>query len=60
MPTITRFEGVYATRRHVVEQGLIIGSDCRGYVMPRERSVDINDPIDFLFAEFLATREVGE
>lgn len=47
---------VYATRRDVVEQGEIIGNDSRGYVMPRERSVDINDELDLAFAEFLFAR----
>lgn len=47
---------VYATRRQVIEMGQIIGPDCRGYVMPRERSIDINDEIDFAFAEFLLSR----
>jgi CMP-N-acetylneuraminic acid synthetase len=44
---------VYVTRLHVIQQGNIIGKDCRGFVMPAERSVDINEMIDFLFAEFL-------
>lgn len=44
---------VYATRRAVIDAGKIIGADCRGYVMPRERSVDINDRLDFDFASFL-------
>lgn len=44
---------VYVSRKRVINQGLIIGEDCRGYEMPPERSVDINDPIDFKFAEFL-------
>jgi CMP-N-acetylneuraminic acid synthetase len=44
---------VYVTRRAAVERGQIIGDDCRGYVMPRERSVDINDELDFKFAQFL-------
>lgn len=47
---------VYATRRNVIDRGEIIGADCRGFVMPRERSVDINDEMDFLFAEFLSRR----
>lgn len=47
---------VYATKKEVIERGRIIGDDCRGYVMPRERSVDINDEFDFLFAEFLSTK----
>lgn len=48
---------VYATRRHVIDAGEIIGADCRGVVMPRERSVDINDELDFAFAEFLLSRK---
>ena len=47
---------VYATRRDVLESGRIIGDDCRGYVMPRERSVDVNDEFDLHFAEFLFER----
>lgn len=47
---------VYATTIEVVNKGKIIGDDCRGYLMPRERSIDINDPVDFDFAEFLMTK----
>jgi CMP-N-acetylneuraminic acid synthetase len=47
---------VYATRRRVVEAGAIIGEDCRAVVMPRERSVDINEELDLAFAEFLVAR----
>ncbi|MBI5631811.1 MAG: acylneuraminate cytidylyltransferase family protein [Elusimicrobia bacterium] len=47
--------GIYATRRDVMmEQGSIYGDRMKVHVMPRERSVDIDDPIDFEFAEFLA------
>jgi CMP-N-acetylneuraminic acid synthetase len=46
---------VYVSRRHVVAAGQIIGADCRGHVMPRERSIDINDEMDLRFAEFLLT-----
>lgn len=44
---------VYAIRLSVIEQNRIIGDDCRGFVMERENSVDINDELDFQFAEFL-------
>ncbi len=44
---------VYATMIASIEQNKIIGDDCRAFVMPRERSVDINDPLDFEFAAFL-------
>jgi CMP-N,N'-diacetyllegionaminic acid synthase len=47
---------VYASRRATLEAGQIIGDDCRGYVMPRERSLDINDSLDLSFAEFLLSQ----
>jgi CMP-N,N'-diacetyllegionaminic acid synthase len=47
---------VYASLRHVFDEGLIIGQDCRGYIMPRERAVDVNDPLDYEFACFLHQR----
>lgn len=55
-PLYVRNCAVYATRRYVVESGEIIGADCRGYVMARERSIDINVPLDLEFAEFLLAR----
>jgi CMP-N,N'-diacetyllegionaminic acid synthase len=48
---------VYATKIENIKKGTIIGNDCRGYVMPRERSVDINDEFDLSFAEFLLQRQ---
>lgn len=50
---------VYATRRDVIEAGQIIGEDCRAYVMPRERSLDINEELDLAFAEFLLSRRAA-
>jgi CMP-N-acetylneuraminic acid synthetase len=47
---------VYASRRNVVERGQVIADDCRGHVMPRERSLDINEELDLLFAEFILSR----
>jgi CMP-N,N'-diacetyllegionaminic acid synthase len=47
---------VYASRRNVVERGQVIADDCRGYVMPRERSLDINEELDLSFAEFILSR----
>ncbi|RJP80696.1 MAG: acylneuraminate cytidylyltransferase family protein [Desulfobacteraceae bacterium] len=44
---------VYASTIETIHENMIIGNDCRAYIMPRERSVDINDEIDFIFAEFL-------
>jgi CMP-N,N'-diacetyllegionaminic acid synthase len=50
---------VYATRRTVVQSGSLLGEDCRGYVMPRTRSIDINDEFDFAVAEVLLARSGG-
>jgi len=47
---------VWATRRAVLmEQGLITGPKAGIVVMSRERSVDIDEPIDFIVAEAIAT-----
>jgi CMP-N,N'-diacetyllegionaminic acid synthase len=48
---------VYAVRRSTIERGEIIGTDSRGYVMPRQRSIDINDELDWEFVQFLSARE---
>lgn len=54
-PVYRRNGAVYASRRDVVMlQDKLYGGDdidTRGYVMPEERSVDINSPIDLLVAE---------
>lgn len=47
---------VYVSRVATIQKGSIIGDDSRGYVMPRERSVDINDELDWEFARFLFER----
>jgi CMP-N,N'-diacetyllegionaminic acid synthase len=47
---------VYVSKIKTIKEGKIIGDLCLGYVMPRERSIDINDPMDFEFAEFLIKR----
>lgn len=54
LPTIyVRNCSVYVSTIETIQRGKIIGDNCHGYLMPMERSVDINDPIDFDFAEFL-------
>ena len=45
---------VYATRRDTLfKEGVIISKKTGVHIMPPERSVDIDEPIDFLFSEFL-------
>jgi len=49
---------IYLTRRDVlVHRGEILGGRAVALVMPRSRSVDIDDVEDILFAEFAMTRE---
>ncbi len=52
-PLYVRNCSVYAAWLRTIERGTIIGDDSRGYVMPRERSVDINDELDWQWARFL-------
>ena len=49
--------GIYATRRKALfEKNVIIAPDTGVHVMPLARSVDIDEPIDFEFAEFIANK----
>ena len=56
-PLWARNGSVYAFRRDVVERGLA-ADDVRAYVMPSERSFDIDTERDLAFAEFLLERGV--
>lgn len=51
-PVYKRNAGLYAARRRVVmEEGRVWGDYCLAYEMPRERSIDINNPLDLVIAE---------
>ena len=43
---------IYIAKREVLESGTFFGPVTKGYVMPRERSVDINDRTDYLLTQF--------
>lgn len=47
---------IYLTRTALVKQGDLFGTMSRPYIMPPERSIDINEPFDFELAEFLLQR----
>lgn len=51
---------IYLTKTSVVENGSLVGNDSRAYIMPADRSIDINTPTDFAFAEFLLERNRHE
>ena len=45
---------VYVSKVEVLKKyKQIIGKDMHGYLMPPERSIDINDERDFLFAKYM-------
>jgi len=51
----------YATNRDALyKENAVITKHSSLHVMPDERSVDIDEPIDMLYAEFLATRKENE
>lgn len=47
---------IYLTRAACLLRNDLFGVDSRAHVMPDDRSIDINTPLDFAFAEFLAER----
>lgn len=51
-PAYVRNCAIYLTRTDLIERGDLFGSVSRAYLMPRERSVDINTAVDFETAEF--------
>ncbi|RJR49543.1 MAG: acylneuraminate cytidylyltransferase family protein [Desulfobacteraceae bacterium] len=55
LPTVYMVNGaIYATKRDVLmNRGTFQGDYCLGYVMPSERSVNIDSQLDFLMAEHL-------
>jgi CMP-N-acetylneuraminic acid synthetase len=58
-PVYVRNGGIYAVRRNVVMvQNSLYGDDCRAYVMPPERSIDIDSELDLILAEALLERGV--
>jgi len=57
-PAYVRNGGIYASRRATIEAGSLYGADCRAFVMPEERSIEIDTELDFAFAEFLMARAI--
>jgi len=52
-----RSGALYVTRRDVlIEQNSFVGRDCRAYIMPRKRAVNIDSEFDLWLAEYLLRR----
>lgn len=52
-PVYKRNTAIYLAERELVEKGKLFSRNTKGYVMPKERSWDINDMWDWEVAEFL-------
>lgn len=48
---------IYLTKTECVMNGDLFGKISRPYIMPPERSIDINEPFDLELAEFLLRRK---
>lgn len=48
---------VYLTKTELIQAGDQFGEKSFGYIMPEERSIDINDPVDFELSEFWMKRK---
>lgn len=58
-PMYIRNGAIYATRRDVLLGGSFKGRDCRAWVMPAARSVNIDTLDDFAYAEWCLARSAG-
>ncbi len=52
-PVYIRNGSLYITWRNVLLQGSFVGSNCKAYIMPPERSVNIDTKFDIILAEYL-------
>lgn len=55
LPTVYRLNGAVDVTwcKTVMERGLLYSGDVRGYIMPIERSIDLDSELDFALAELL-------
>ena len=60
-PVYIRNGAVYAVRREVVmDENSMVGSVSRPYIMPPERSVNVDSRLDLLLADILLGEQLGE
>jgi N-acylneuraminate cytidylyltransferase len=56
-PMYLRAGSVYLMRRATLLSGSLKGKDCRAWVVPSSRAVNIDSEQDFLYAEWLVSRD---
>lgn len=60
IPTYKRNCAIYLTKVDCIMQGDLFGQISRPYIMPAERSIDINKPIEFEMAEFFMRKKLNQ
>ena len=55
-PMYIRNGAIYLTRTHVLESESFKGKDCRAWVMPKNRSVNLDTEDDILYADWLTKK----
>lgn len=56
IPVYKRNCAIYLTKTEYLKQGDLFGKISLAHIMPAERSLDINTPFDFEFAQFLISK----
>ena len=60
-PCYFRNGSIYATtRKSLLETGIRLGKDTRPYIMPEERTINIDEPADLILAEILIKQRTAE
>lgn len=58
-PIYKRNTAIYLTKSHLILEGDVFGRVSRPYIMPMQRSVDINEPSDLDLADFYMQKQRG-
>jgi len=56
-PMYLRNGAIYAVRREILVKGSLKGGDCRAWIMPQSRSVNIDTPEDLEYARWLLEKK---
>ncbi|UPT76185.1 MAG: acylneuraminate cytidylyltransferase family protein [Elusimicrobiota bacterium] len=51
-PVYIRNGAIYLSRKDVISSGRMVGNDCRAYVMPEGRSINVDGPADLAAAGY--------
>lgn len=51
-----RSAAIYAMKRDLIMNGRLFGDHIVGYIVPKERSIDIDDQFDFMKAEYMLAK----